>query len=111
MIAGELKKTMWDYAGIFRTEDGLLKAKSLISSLSKKTPHAVSKQNLTECLMVQHMISVASMIIEGALLRKESRGAHVRTDITQQWTPQTSPFGHTWQSVHGKGIEYREGGA
>ena len=52
--------------------------------------------------------ATASLVIRGALLRNESRGAHLRKDVEQDWTPKHSPYGHTFHSLAGEGIEKRE---
>ncbi len=105
VIARELKQTMWDNAGIFRTAEELNEAEVTISRLQNLVPKAVHRRMLNECCTVTNMLTVARLIIHGALLRKESRGAHVRSDIVQNWTPEDSPFGHTVQSIFGTSIE------
>ena len=111
VIARELKQTMWDNAGIFRTEAGLKEAEATVSRLQNLVPKAATRRMLGECCIVTNMLTVARLITHGALLREESRGAHVRTDITQGWTPADSPFGHTVQSLSGTAIETRENAA
>ena len=108
VIARELKQTMWDNAGIFRTAAQLKEAEATVSRLQDLVPQAVNRRMLGECCTITNMLTVARLIVHGALLREESRGAHVRTDITQDWTPADSPFGHTLQSLHGSRIETRE---
>ena len=110
-IVSELKAAMWKGAGIFRTGEGLLKAAEGITRLSAIRPLASGPQNLLECCTVENMLLLSRLIVRGAILRRESRGAHVRKDISQGWTPETSPFGHTWQSMAGEGIEIREAAA
>jgi fumarate reductase (CoM/CoB) subunit A len=44
------------------------------------------------------------------LIRKESRGAHVRVDIHQTHDAQHSPFGHTYLSQLNDGIEQNGAG-
>ena len=53
------------------------------------------------------MIDTARLIVTAALLRDESRGAHVRTDIEQDWNNETSPYGHTILTLTGATIERR----
>jgi fumarate reductase (CoM/CoB) subunit A len=54
------------------------------------------------------MCLTASLICRSALIREESRGAHVRKDIPQTHDAEHSPFGHTFISKKGQGIEKRE---
>ncbi|MBP2134271.1 fumarate reductase (CoM/CoB) subunit A [Methanomicrobium sp. W14] len=104
-IKSALRKTMWENAGIFRTKEGLLKALSDIERLKGMNPKAVSKQNLIDCCILEDMLTTATLVVKGALLREESRGAHVRNDIETKWTPDKSPYGHTYQSLEKAGIE------
>ncbi len=96
---------MWDGAGIFRTLPALEQTRSMIQHLQSLQLRAVTAENLVECCTVRNMLTTASLIVESALLRPESRGAHVRKDITQAWTMETSPFGHTYLSRNCRGIE------
>jgi fumarate reductase (CoM/CoB) subunit A len=104
-VAGELKLAMWEGAGIFRNLDALEKALSIIKQLKSTSLRAVSTENLVDCCTVANMLTTASLIVESALLRPESRGAHVRKDISQPWSPENSPFGHTYISKNRRGIE------
>lgn len=105
MAARALQRTMWEGAGIFRTADGLSKALTIISHLSQFRLHALSAHNLLECCTVENMCTTASLIVRSALLRQESRGAHVRRDIRQDWDAVHSPYGHTFLSLTNEGIE------
>lgn len=76
----KLRNIMWNYAGILRDEDSLLKGLDEIYELKK-----CFKRN-TKCLNKQeyelrNMIYVAQLIIKSALKRTESRGAHFRVDF------------------------------
>ena len=101
----ELRLAMWNGAGIFRRREALEETLSVIRRLSSLRLRAASPANLVECCTVSNMLVTASLIVESALLREESRGAHVRKDILQDWTPETSPYGHTYISAGQKGIE------
>ncbi|HVP94856.1 MAG TPA: fumarate reductase (CoM/CoB) subunit TfrA [Methanoregulaceae archaeon] len=100
-----LKKAMWEGAGIFRTADGLKQTLRTIRNLQGVSLRAKSTENLAECCTAENMLVTSSLIVQSALLRPESRGAHVRKDITQDWSPETSPFGHTYISLTCYGIE------
>jgi aspartate oxidase len=41
------------------------------------------------------MCLLGRLIVESALTRVESRGAHMRTDIDTPWADSDSPYGHT----------------
>jgi fumarate reductase (CoM/CoB) subunit A len=103
-VWNELKLSMWEGAGIFRTAAGLEKTLGTIRRLEGLSLHAVSQENLIECCTVENMVTTSSLIVQSALLRQESRGAHVRKDIRQDWGPESSPFGHTFISLSCRGI-------
>lgn len=78
----KLKTIMWDKVGIIRTESGLLEAKSEIDKLTKEFKRNRKCLNLEE-YEYRNMLTTAALIIDSALNRKESRGAHSRADYTQ----------------------------
>jgi fumarate reductase (CoM/CoB) subunit A len=100
---------MWQGAGIFRNAKDLEKTLRTIRQLSAVNLRAASVRNLAECCIVQNMCLTASLVCRSALQRKESRGAHVRTDISQAYDAEHSPFSHTFVSQSREGIENREG--
>ncbi len=103
-----LQQAMWDGANIFRNAADLKKTLAAVHVLADKPLRAETARNLAECCVVENMCLTASLICRCALLREESRGAHVRTDIRRPYDPQHSPFGHTFVSKKGQGIEKRE---
>jgi fumarate reductase (CoM/CoB) subunit A len=104
-IIRSLQTAMWEGAGIFRTGPELEKTLGIIRHLQTLRPRAASASNLAECCILQNMLVSASLVVKAALLRKESRGAHVRRDITQNWDAEHSPYGHTFLSLSREGIE------
>jgi len=104
-VWSKLKLSMWEGAGIFRTLPALEQTRSVIQHLQSLKLRARTPENLVECCTVRNMLTTASLIVESALLRPESRGAHVRKDISQEWTPEKSPFRHTYISLSCRGIE------
>ena len=90
-----IKDLMWEKCGVFRTGTDLQEALTLLTELQKLRPHARTPANLAECCAAENMRRLAWMMVISAITRPESRGAHVRTDITQDWTAESSPYGHT----------------
>ena len=99
-LAEELKENMTENCGIFRSEEKLLQARETIKDLQARLPYArvmdKSKRFNTDVLMAletQNLINFSEVVVEGALARTESRGAHTRTDYTQrddeQWLKHT----------------------
>ena len=99
---------MWQGAGIFRNAGDLEETLATVMQLAAVHLRATSDRNLAECCIVQNMCCTASLVCRSALIRPESRGAHVRTDITQTHDAEHSPFGHTFISQFREGIEPRE---
>ena len=77
-----LKDIMWNNVGIIRTEESLLKAKIEIEKLKKDFKRRRKCLNQGE-YEYRNMLIVSELIVEGALERKESRGAHCRSDYKQ----------------------------
>ncbi|MGA2934696.1 MAG: fumarate reductase (CoM/CoB) subunit TfrA [Methanomicrobiales archaeon] len=107
-VVKKLQEAMWNGAGITRNVHDLERTLVDVEKLAKKKLLAQTPMNRAECFTVQNMCLVASLVIRSALLRGESRGAHVRTDIFQSWDAANSPYGHTYISIHHAGIEERK---
>lgn len=78
----ELQDIMWDYVGILRDENSLKTADEKLQTLKAKgkwgSEHC--KYSTKYEYEFKNMLTVAQLIINSALKRKESRGAHFRTD-------------------------------
>ena len=103
-----LQQAMWEGAGIFRNAADLTRTLATAHVLSDKPLGSQTPRNLVECCTVQNMCLTASLICRSALIREESRGAHVRKDITAFYEAEHSPFGHTFIAKNRQGIERRE---
>jgi len=83
----EMGRTMNRYVSVFREHDGLETARQRIQELKARWP-AITVQDkgqvfntsIMAVLELSFMLDCAETIIEGARIRKESRGAHFRTD-------------------------------
>ncbi len=76
----KLQEIMWNDAGIFRDEHSLLKAITELDVLKSEFPRSEKCANRDE-YEFRNMLMVAKLIVNSALMRKESRGAHCRTDF------------------------------
>ena len=81
-------QTMWRYVGIVRNEEELKKGLEEIGrirldskSVQAKGPRAYN-QSWEACLSLWNMCLDCEAIIKSAITRKESRGAHTRSDFT-----------------------------
>ncbi len=75
----DLKSLMWDKAGIIRTEEKLIEAKNLIKRMIfdfKRNRKCLNKDEYE----YRNMLTVGLLIVDAAISRKESRGAHSRAD-------------------------------
>ena len=86
----QLQDLMWQEAGVIRSGQSLQRALDRVLSLKEAAgwPQARGKELLSH-LEVMDSILVAETIIRSALFRRESRGAHFRTDspaMSQEWT-------------------------
>ena len=81
----DLQNLMWENVGIFRNEETLKKAQQEIEKLqSKFNRESICKTK--EEYEFRNMLIVAKLITDCALKRKESRGAHYRTDYLETKT-------------------------
>jgi len=86
-LRDELQQGMTDNAGVFRTEKSLLVQAENLKDLKKRFKNvriddksAIYNTDLQEAVELSHMIDFSAFIVDGAILRKESRGAHYREE-------------------------------
>ncbi len=81
-----LKETMWQRAGIIRSEESLREALKVIATCGQRLQHADVRDHrrLAGALSLESMLTVSEMICRAALQRTESRGAHYRSDYPDE---------------------------
>ena len=87
VAADDVRSVMWENAGIARTAKGLRNCLSVLSSIEERLPIGATEE--------ANMVQTARLIAEAALLRKESRGGHFRSD-----------FPHAKRKWRGRHIEW-----
>jgi len=102
-----LQKTMWEKCGLERDAEGLRQGKSEVEELIREalTEMTVAghmgpyPQEIQEALEVKMMLSLASLVLDSAFFREETRGHHIRTDY-----PSTSDDPRHIFLIKGKGL-------
>ncbi len=90
-IRNEMQKTIENGAGIYRNGDSLAAAAENLCKLQEQfrnvaiTDHSHTfNTELVAALELSFMLDVAELIVQSALQRKESRGAHQRIDFPKR---------------------------
>lgn len=81
-LKSQLKDLMWSKVGIVRNEKDLLYAQKEVQKMQSEFRRNRKCLNQDE-YEYRNMLTIASLIIKGAFERKESRGAHSRSDYPQ----------------------------
>ena len=91
-VRNEMAEAMTKGIGVFRDQKSMEYAKSVVDKTKIKYRDSIKIDNkgkvyntdLLFALELGNMIDCAESIVHGALTRKESRGAHFRTDLTER---------------------------
>ena len=90
-IRTDMQAEMEKYVGIYRDENGLKEACRIIGALKTRLKNGIVEDkdhvyntDLVSALELDFMLDVAETIPYSALLRRESRGAHYRTDYEKR---------------------------
>jgi L-aspartate oxidase len=76
----ELREVMWRDAGLLRDGVGLRRAWSQLEAMRETMPMGVTRKEME----ARNLHAVAEAIVQAALGREESRGAHFRTDFPER---------------------------
>ena len=79
-----LQQLLWDKTGIIRNKGGLTQVADTLAAWQKALPQPTDRPSYES----SNLVLTGRLVAEAALLRKESRGAHFRSDFPQrspQW--------------------------
>ncbi len=80
----ELRQFMWDYVGIVRTNKRMQRARSRVNLLLHEIDEYYGNFKVSSDLLeLRNLAVAASLIIESAMQRKESRGLHYTLDYPE----------------------------
>ena len=80
----ELRRLMWDYVSIVRTNNRLRRAGTRLRNLKKEVREFYWGHRVNaDILELRNLVAVASLVVDGAIRRRESRGLHHTLDYPQ----------------------------
>ncbi len=112
-IRAELRDTMMDKCGVFRTDEQLHQALADVKAYQERYARAsiddhgqTFNTDLLDAVELGHMLEYAEVIVTGAIARQESRGGHARRDFPER--DDENWFKHTlaYREDDGPRLEY-----
>jgi len=87
----EIRRLMWDYVSIVRTTNRLDRAANRLSNLRREVRSFYWGHRVTsDILELRNLVATASLVVDCALRRRESRGIHYTLDFPKKDEQQCS---------------------
>ncbi|MDX2129620.1 MAG: succinate dehydrogenase flavoprotein subunit [Chloroherpetonaceae bacterium] len=90
-VRDDLQQLMMDHVSVFRTEEGLERARREIQTLRERSRNVAVQDkgkefntDLLDAVELEYLVDFSITLVESAANRKESRGAHAREDYKQR---------------------------
>ncbi len=112
-IREELQENMTKYVGVFRNEEDMLKLLKILKQLQERYKNVTIDDkgyaynlDLFEAYEVGNLLSFSEIIVEGAIARKESRGAHYRTGFPKRDDKNWLKHTLAWKTEEGVKLDH-----
>jgi succinate dehydrogenase / fumarate reductase flavoprotein subunit len=113
-IAEDMKKTMNDHVGVFRTETGMKTALDKLGELKERFKSVkvedlgrIYNTDLLNTWELGNLLELAEVTTAAALARQESRGAHARDDFPKRDDENWTKHSLAWQRDGGIELHYK----
>ena len=81
----EVRRIMWNFVGIVRSDSRLKSAYNQLQQIHKEVDNYYQLYTITDDLIeLRNLVQTSKIIVESALSRKESRGLHFNQDYPKQ---------------------------
>jgi len=113
LIREELQENMTKLVGVFRKEEDMLKLRGIIKELQERYKSVsidykgdIYNMDLFEAFEVGNLLSFSEVMVEGAIARKESRGAHFRVDYPKRNDEKWMKHTLAWKTEDGVKLDH-----